>query len=57
MQQHLIELSVGETLQVGQYTVTLLDIDGDALSIEIEGFDDHGDRAEMDSDSDVLETV
>ncbi|MEW4486959.1 hypothetical protein AB1L42_02700 [Thalassoglobus sp. JC818] len=35
MQEHLIELSVGETFQVGEYTVTLLDVEGDELALEI----------------------
>ena len=35
MQEHLIELSVGETFQVGEYIVTLLDVDGDQLAFEI----------------------
>jgi len=37
VQEHLIELCVGETLQVGRYRVTLLQVDGDELSIEVDG--------------------
>ena len=37
MQEHLIELCVGETLQVGRYRVTLLQVNGDELSIEVDG--------------------
>lgn len=37
MQEHLIELCVGETLQVGRYRVTLLQVQGDELSIEVDG--------------------
>jgi len=39
-EQHLIELCVGETLQVGQYKVTLLDVDGEELCVQIDGWDD-----------------
>ncbi|WP_139228565.1 hypothetical protein [Planctomicrobium piriforme] len=42
MQEHLIELRVGQTLQVGQYKVTLLEIDGDELCVQIDGQDDGG---------------
>src|SRR5690606_27440982 len=41
-QQHLIELCVGETLQVGQFKVTLLVIDGEELCVQIDGRDDDG---------------
>lgn len=37
MRNHLIELRVGEALQVGQYTVRLLEVDGAELHLEIEG--------------------
>ena len=37
VQEHLIELCVGETLQVGCYRVTLLQVNGDELSIEVDG--------------------
>lgn len=39
VQEHLIEMSVGETIQVGQYSVTLLDVNGDELCVEINGDD------------------
>ena len=42
MEQHLIELSLGEAVQVGQYTVTLLSIEGDEFCIEIDGEEDYG---------------
>ena len=35
VQEHLIELSVGETLQVGEYTVTVVSVEGDELCFEI----------------------
>ncbi len=35
MQEHLIELSVGETLQVGEYTVRIVTVEGDELCFEI----------------------
>ncbi|WP_437229167.1 hypothetical protein SH661x_001290 [Planctomicrobium sp. SH661] len=41
MQEHLIELCVGETLQVGRYRVTLLQVNGDELSIEVDGDDEN----------------
>lgn len=31
----LIEVSVGESFMVGQYLITVLDVDGDELFIEI----------------------
>jgi len=42
VQEHLIELCVGETIQVGQYRVTLLQVDGDELNIEVDGDDGAG---------------
>lgn len=57
MQEHLIEMSIGETIQVGQFAVTLLDVDGDELCIEIDGDDGgHSERTEPSTD-DVLEMV
>ncbi|WP_417847540.1 hypothetical protein [Thalassoglobus sp.] len=35
MQEHLIELSVGETIHVGEYTVTIVSVEGDGLCFEI----------------------
>lgn len=35
VQEHLVELSVGETLQVGGCTVTIVAIEGDELCFEI----------------------
>ena len=35
VQEHLIELSVGESIQVGGYVVTLIGVHGDQLAIEI----------------------
>ena len=43
MQEHLIELSVGDTFQVGNYTVTLLDVNGNELAIEIVDDGQNGD--------------
>lgn len=42
VQEHLIELSVGDTIQVGEYRVTVLQINGDELSIEVDGDGDYG---------------
>ncbi|WP_437202439.1 hypothetical protein [Planctomicrobium sp. SH664] len=55
VQEHLIELSVGESIQVGEYFVRILDVNGDELCIEIDG-DDQGGLG-VDSLSGVLETV
>ena len=46
MQERLIELSVGETLEVGQYSVTIVAINGDELCLEI--YED-GQEAELES--------
>ena len=35
MQEHLIELSVGEILHVGEYTVKIVAIEGEDLCFEI----------------------
>lgn len=35
MQDHLIELSVGETIQIDEYSVTVVSIEGDQLCLEI----------------------
>ncbi len=42
VQEHLFELSIGQTLQVGLYKVTLLDVDGEDLCVQIDGLDDDG---------------
>lgn len=42
VQEHLIELSVGDTIQVGEYRVTVLQINGDELSIEVDGDGGYG---------------
>lgn len=45
VQEHLIELSVGETFQVGSYLVTLLDVDGDEFCIQVDdGGSEHADE-------------
>lgn len=44
MQERLIELSVGETLHVGQYTVTVVAVEGEELCFEI----DNGGQNESD---------
>jgi hypothetical protein len=44
VQEHLIELSIGETLQVSQYKVTLLEINGDELCLQVVSDDDHDDH-------------
>ena len=37
MQEHLIELRVGESIQVGDLLVRIVDVNGDELSFEIDG--------------------
>ncbi len=54
MQERLIELSVGETVQVGEYTVTIVAIEGDELRFEI---DEDGQNFLEDYPSDELEVV
>ena len=36
MQEHEFELQVGDTLQIGDYSVTVVDIDGDEVSVRID---------------------
>jgi sRNA-binding carbon storage regulator CsrA len=36
VQEYEFELQVGDTLQVGDYTVTVVDIDGDEVSVRID---------------------
>jgi len=38
-----VELTVGETVQVGDVAVTILDIDGDAVHFRVEPPHDHAD--------------
>ncbi len=35
VQEHLIELSVGDTIHIGEYTVTIVAVEGDELCFEI----------------------
>lgn len=51
MQEYQIELRIGETLQLGQYAVTVVDIDGDNFCFMIDGGDDHGDFSGISEDS------
>ena len=39
MEQLLIELSPGEAVKIGQYLVTLLEVDGDTICVEVFGED------------------
>lgn len=36
MQEHEFELQVGDTLRLGDYTVTIVDIDRDEVSVRID---------------------
>lgn len=36
MIEHEVELSVGQILQIGELTVTILDIDGDQVHLQID---------------------
>lgn len=40
MNEHEFELSIGEVLQVGEYTVTVVDIDGAEVGFRIDTRDD-----------------
>ncbi|WP_437188395.1 hypothetical protein SH668x_001840 [Planctomicrobium sp. SH668] len=44
MQEHLIEICVGETIMVGQCRITVLKTQGDELFFEIDG-DGEGDSS------------
>lgn len=35
-----VELSLGETVQIGDYSVTILDVDGDTIHIRIDSSED-----------------
>ena len=39
MQNHNFDLQAGESLRLGEYTVTLIEIENDAAVLEIEGPD------------------
>ena len=56
VQEHLIELSVGETFQVGSYLVTLLDVDGDEYCIQVDdsGSDESNDEVVHDLPLEVV---
>ena len=36
MNEHEMELAVGDTLHVGNHTITILDVEGDEVSFRIE---------------------
>lgn len=36
MDQHEVELAIGDTFQVGHHTFTVIDIDGDDVSFRVE---------------------
>jgi co-chaperonin GroES (HSP10) len=40
VQEYEFELQVGDTLQLDEYTVTIVDIDGDEISVRIDSEDD-----------------
>jgi len=54
VQEHLIELRVGEILQVGRYQVTLLEVDGEELCVQVDGLDDGDAFAGLACDDDLL---
>jgi hypothetical protein len=39
MAERELELSVGETLQIGDYLVTIIDIDGDEVSFRVDNLE------------------
>ncbi len=41
MQEQEIELSIGDSLQLGQHTVTVIDIDGGEVSFRIDHEEDN----------------
>lgn len=47
MQNHQFDLQTGDSLRLGDYNVTLLKIDGDAVVLEIEGPDGADSRVEL----------
>ena len=38
MQEQEIELAVGDSLQIGDYVVTVVDVEGDEVGFRIEGY-------------------
>ncbi len=40
MEEYEFELQVGDTLRLAEYTVTVVDIDGDEISVRIDSEDD-----------------
>lgn len=57
MQERLIELSVGETLHVGEYTVTVVAVEGDELSFEIREDGHFGEADLLQESGDMLLTL
>ncbi|MEX0717374.1 MAG: hypothetical protein WD066_12340 [Planctomycetaceae bacterium] len=45
MKDHELELSIGEILQVGEYTVTVVDIDGAEVGFRIDSLEEQGEVA------------
>ncbi len=41
MEEYVIDLSVGETIQIGEFLVRVVDTHGDEISIEIDGDGGH----------------
>lgn len=50
MNNHQFDLSAGESIRLGAYTITLLEIEGEAAVLEIEGPDGQ-ELAELNSES------
>jgi hypothetical protein len=48
--ERLIEMSVGETVRIGRYWVTLLDVDGDQLCLQVEPDGDEDTNIEFDGE-------
>lgn len=42
MNESEVELSAGETVQIGDYSVTIVDVDGDRIHFRIDSADDCG---------------
>lgn len=45
MNETEIELSIGETVQLGEISVTIVDVDGDAIRFQIESPADQPERS------------
>lgn len=54
MNNHQFDLRVGETVRLGDYKVTLVEVDGGEAVLEIEGPDPNGDIQLAPNDEDAV---